>query len=165
MAVRGPHIHLQLPKHGAPQRPFRQHALYGQLEHPVWLLLDQPLETVGLQAARITGVPVVDLVFALVAAHLHPLRIDDHDVVAGIHVRRIARLVLALQPFGDFAGQAPQDFIRRIHQVPLPGDLSRFGAVGLRKSLHQVFIFGCARNRNGPGDGQRLRRARHGKAR
>src|SRR5260370_15489838 len=55
----------------------------------------------ALDPAGIAGVPIEDAVGALVAGQLHLFGIDDDDMIAAIHVRRVARLMLAAQPRRD----------------------------------------------------------------
>jgi hypothetical protein len=57
---------------------------------------------------------MVELVRELGSGHADGSRIDDHDVIAKILVRRIIRLVLALQAMRDLRCQAAQSFARRI---------------------------------------------------
>ncbi len=61
------------------------------------------LEICLVDTTRITAVPVIRLVFALVAGHAKLRRVDHDDVVAGIDVRRVLWLVLAAQAQSDLA--------------------------------------------------------------
>ena len=54
----------------------------------------------GLDAARVAGVPVVGLV-ALVARDLHLLGVDHDDIVAHVHMRCVSWFVLATQDLRD----------------------------------------------------------------
>ncbi len=62
-----------------------------------------------LDAARMAGVVVVDLLVALAAGEHHLVGIDDDDVVAAVDMRREGRLVLAAQAVGDDRGEAADD--------------------------------------------------------
>src|SRR5262249_11854621 len=84
-----------------------------------------------LDAAGIAGVVVEHLVAQLVAGHLHLGGVDDDDVVAAIHVRRVGRLVLAAQAVGDDAGETAENDAVGIDHEPLLGDLGGLGGIGL----------------------------------
>ena len=73
------------------------------------------LEIRFVHTARITAVPVIRLVFGLVAGHAKFRRIDHDDVVAGIDVRRVLWLVLATQAECDLASEAANDFVVTIN--------------------------------------------------
>ena len=62
-------------------------------------------------------------------------RVDDHDEVAGIHVRRIFRLVLAAQARGDGSRDTAQRLPFGIHQQPVVGHFARSRAIRLHQSI------------------------------
>ena len=71
-------------------------------KHPLGMLaVENLLGGAILDAARIAGMPVIDLVGALVAGQHDVAGIDDDDVVAAIHMRREGRFVLASEPLRD----------------------------------------------------------------
>ncbi len=86
------------------------------------MLLEQLAERNALQVPDIAGVLVVELVGELGAGDPHGARIDDDDVIAKVLMRRIIRLVLALQAMRDLRGQAAQGLACRIDD-----DTSRLG--------------------------------------
>ena len=65
-------------------------------------------EGLGLQSARMTGVMVVDLVQLLRAGHANLVRVDDDHEVAGVHVRRVLRLVLAFRRVAALVATRPR---------------------------------------------------------
>src|SRR3546814_1307820 len=76
----------------APQRPARDHALDRLFEHALGEAAFEHLAGGdALDAARIAGVPVIDLARQLVAGEAHLVRVDDDDVVTAIDVRGEAR--------------------------------------------------------------------------
>src|SRR2546427_249220 len=77
------------------------------------------LERALAQAARVARVPRVHLGLELAARDLDFGRIDDHDVVAGVEVRRERGLVLAAQDCRHARGKAAEHLVRRIHDKPL----------------------------------------------
>ena len=92
-----------------PKRATRNHALDRLLDHPLGMpAVENGALAAPLDAARIAGMPIKDVVFALVAGQLHLFGIDDDDIVAAIHVRRIGGLVLAAQPDRDDRGKPAQ---------------------------------------------------------
>ena len=74
---------------------------------------------------------VVILGLRLVAGDTNLLGVDDDDVVAGVDVRRVFRLVLAAQAASDFGGQAAERLVSRIDDIPVACD-------GLRLSTERL---------------------------
>jgi hypothetical protein len=91
------------------------------------------------------GVPVVALVGALVAGHLHLVGVDDDDVVAHVHMGGEGRLVLAAQAHGDQRREPAQNDALGVDQDPFLVDVARFGAEG----LHDAFRGSTGRGRTG----------------
>src|SRR5260370_30604499 len=71
-----------------------------------------------LEAAGISRVPAEDTVAPLVAGQRHLFGIDDDDVVAAIHVRRVGRLVLTAQTAGADRGYPADDHAPGVAQQP-----------------------------------------------
>ena len=90
-------VHLELLAHGATERVLRQHALHGMLDDALRMLGHGLFEGLGLQPAGETAVAVVALRLGLRARHADLVRVDDDHEVAGVDVRRVLRLVLALE--------------------------------------------------------------------
>ena len=97
MLMIGTCIHLQLLEHGATQWVLGEHALHCGLNDPLRMRLAQLAKSNRLHVTDVARMLVIDLVFFLITGHADFLRIDDDDVVTGIHVWRIFRLVLAAQ--------------------------------------------------------------------
>ncbi len=106
--------HMQLLIHATAQRAFRQHALHGELNRALRMLLQELAQRNALQVADVAGVLVVKLVGELRARNADFTGVDDDDVIAKVLMRRIIRLVLAFQSTRDFRGQAAQGFARRV---------------------------------------------------
>ena len=111
-------------------------------QHPLDRLLDQLLGPGALEDLRrgalldpagVAGVPVVDLLGALVAGQRDLLGVDHDDVVAAVEARRVHGLVLAAQPQGDQRGEPPEDQAVGIDQVPAPRDVLGPGGIGLHR--------------------------------
>ena len=66
----------------------------------------------------------------LAAGDTNSISIDDDNIVAGIHVRRILRLMFTTQTPRDFAGEPPQGFAGGIDNKPVAPDFVRFGTEG-----------------------------------
>src|SRR5439155_12883690 len=94
-------------------------------------LLQQPRVRRLGEAARITGVAVGDLLVLLAAGEAYALGVYDDDVVADVGVRRVDRLVLALEDLGDLRSEASEHDTIGIHDVPAALDVLRLGSVGL----------------------------------
>jgi hypothetical protein len=86
-----------------------------------------------LDAARIAGVVIVDLLLALAAGEHHLVGVDDDDVVAAIDVGRVARLVLAAQAHGDDRGEAADDKAGGVDDDPLLVDVGGFQGKGFHR--------------------------------
>src|SRR3546814_5015655 len=84
-------VDLQLAELCVAQRATRQHALDGLLEHALGMGFQHLFERGRTDAARILGMPVVNLVLELVAGRLHLLGIDDDAVIARVD-RKSTRL-------------------------------------------------------------------------
>src|SRR5690554_2202385 len=125
-------INLELLEHSATQRRTRQHAFDSQLQDTLRRTLNQFFETHAFQAARKTGVVMINLGLGLVPGHANLVGVDHHDVITGIHVRRILRLVFATQAAGNLCGNTAQSLTFRIEQQPVVFNILWFGT----KSLH-----------------------------
>src|SRR6516225_3738701 len=121
----------------APERSARHHALDCLLDDPFRMLAVEngPLAT-ALDAAGVPRMPVEYVVLTLVAGQLDLLGIDDDDVVATIHVRRVGRLVLAAQATGDDRSEPAQHQAVGVDQQPRLVDIGGFGGEGLHRSGH-----------------------------
>ena len=56
--------------------------------------------------------------------------VDNHDVVAGIDVRRVFRLMLAAQTARDLNCQAAENLALGIYDVPVVADFARLRRIG-----------------------------------
>ena len=70
----------------------------------------------------------------LLAGHADLVGIDDDDIVTGVHVGGVNRLVFAAQDVGDLAGQTAQDDAIRIYHIPFARglDVLRVSDVGIQ---------------------------------
>ena len=128
--MRGTCVHLQLFDHCVTQRALREHALHGLFEGAAGVLGLHVLETGRVDAARVAGVTVVNLVGGLVARDTELFGIDDDDEVTGIDVRRVDGFVLAAQTEGDFTGHPSENLVGRVNHKPLMRHFGRLGAEG-----------------------------------
>ena len=74
---------------------FRKHAFNGHPDKLRRFLLHDFLRCSETLSTRISGVTDIHLVSHLVSGEPDLVRIDDDDIVTAVHVRSIARLVLA----------------------------------------------------------------------
>src|SRR6478735_3747555 len=107
----GAGIDAQIAELLAAERSARQHPLR-------MLAIENLCRSPLLDAAGITGVPVIDLVGALVAGEHDLGGVDDDNVVAAIHMWREARLVLASEPRGDHDRKSANDEAIGIDEDP-----------------------------------------------
>src|SRR3712207_6756367 len=124
-------VHLQLGQLLAGEPVAGEHALHGQADDLFGTAVEHLLQRPRLQAAGIAGVPVVELLGALLARHRDLLGVDDDHEVARVDVRRVLRLALAAQRVGDLRGEPPEGLARRIDDVPVALGGGRLGDVGL----------------------------------
>ena len=140
MRVYSARIDFQLAKHIATQWALRQHAFDRDFDRGFRLLGNQAFEVGRLDTAWETGVTVVHFVACFVAGYTNLLSIDDDDVVAGINVRGVFRLVLATQTAGDFSGQTTQGLTSGVDDKPVALNCFRFCS----KSCHSLIASGAA---------------------
>jgi hypothetical protein len=93
--------------------------------------LQRLAQVLRLEVADVPGEAVVHLVLQLVAGDVDLLGVDHDDVVAGVHVRGVDRLVLAAQARGDLRAQAAQGLAAGVDEVPVALDGLILGAEGL----------------------------------
>src|SRR5665647_1112308 len=103
-----------------------QHALNGLLEGSRGLALHQTSQINILDAARVTGVVVVDLVFELIAGNRDLLGVDNYDVITAVEVRCVLRLVLAHEAGSNLGSQAAKGLAFGVDNVPI---VRKFGSV------------------------------------
>ena len=121
-------IDFQLTVHVATQWVFRQHAFNRGLDHALRGFGDQLFKVDRLDAARETGVGVVHFVSGFSAGNTDLLGVDDDDVVAGVNVRSVLRLVLATQTARDFGGQTTQGLTSSVDDKPVALYCFRFSS-------------------------------------
>src|SRR5882757_980441 len=127
----GAGIDAQIAQDAAPQRTARYHPLDRLLDDPLGVLAGEDRALAApLDAAGVAGVPVEDAGCRLVAGQPHLLGVDDDDVVATIHMRRVGRLVLAAQPHRDQRGEPAEHQPVGVDQQPLLVDVGGFGGKG-----------------------------------
>src|SRR5208337_642927 len=118
----------------ASERTARNHALHGLHQNALRELAAEDLErTPLLDAARMAGVPVINLVLRLVAGEDDLLGVDNDDVVAVVHMRRVCGLMLAAQVVRDDRRDAAYDKALGVDQDPLLLDLGWFCGIGFHR--------------------------------
>ena len=111
-----------------------EHALDGLLEHALGEAAAQLLAGGDfLDAARVTGVAVVDLLVQLAASELHLVGVQDDDEVAAVDVRGVVRTMLAAKTHGDERGETANNGVLGIDHDPLLLDL---GGLQRSRGLH-----------------------------
>src|SRR3546814_16270407 len=100
-------VNAQVLELATAERAARDHALDGLLDDALReAAFDDGACGALLDAARITGVPVILLVGILVAGEDNLFRIDDDDVVAVLDVGGVGGLVLAEEAVCNDGGEA-----------------------------------------------------------
>ena len=108
-----------LAEHGSPEGILREHALDGNLDGSLGVLVQQLLEGDGLDSADVASVMVVNLVGELPPRDMNLLGVQHDDVIAHIHVRAVDSLVLALQAMSNLGGEAPERLIAGVDYEPM----------------------------------------------
>src|SRR5690349_14531347 len=99
-------IYMKASEKFAAQRVLGQHSAHGMLDETFRMLRTDQRGSVLALTARIPGVRENDAVSPFLARHPHLLGIDNNDIVATIHMRRITRLVLPTNDFRNLTGYA-----------------------------------------------------------
>src|SRR5262249_10888791 len=121
-------IHAQLPQHLPAEGTLGEHPLDRLPYDLLRVAREESLEALGLDAARVPGVPPVRLALGLARADIQLGRVDDDHVVAGVDVRRPYRLVLAPQERRDLGREAAEDGAVGVDDVPRALDVGGLGA-------------------------------------
>ena len=90
------------------QLVLRQHAENRLANHPVGLVHTQSLRRHFLQSTRVPAVRVINLLLDLVTGHANFVRVDDHNMIARVQIRREAGLILAHQHARDLENELKQ---------------------------------------------------------
>ena len=107
----GTRVDLELADHLPTQAILGQHPSDGPLDDRFGPACTEVLEVLRLEATRIAGVAVIDLVLALLRCHCNLGGVDNDHEVAGVDMRSEDRLVLAPQQRGDLGGEAPSGML------------------------------------------------------
>ena len=108
-----------------------EHAANGALDDLLRVLLHSLAEALGLEAAIVAAVTVVDLGVSLVTGKLDLIGVDDNHKVTAVRVRGVLRLGLAAQNSCDLSGKAAQDSALGVDEDPVAGNLALLGVVSL----------------------------------
>src|SRR3954447_11253730 len=127
-----PGIDLQLAQLLGPETSVRKHPLDGPADDLLGSARQQVPEGLLLEALGIAAVAAVQLGLELATRHRDARGIEDDDVVAGVEIRLVGRLVLALEDARDARGEAAERLVRRVNDVPAAHDIALSDRVGLR---------------------------------
>jgi len=83
------------------------------------------------KAARVSRVPVEDLLLLLAPGQADPLGVDHDDVVPRVHVRGVDGLVLATEDLGHLGSEPAQHGALGVDHVPAAFDVARLRREGL----------------------------------
>src|SRR5690606_12359251 len=122
-------VDLELAQLGPTERGLGQHAAHGLLDDALRVSREQLGIALGLEATRITGVAVGDLVLTLAPGERDLVGVDDDDEVTSIDVRREGGLVLAPQQRGGLARETTEDDVGSVDDVPVALSLAGLGGV------------------------------------
>ena len=113
-----------------PEGRLREHAIDGVLDDALRVLGNHLAERGEALMTHVARVLEVLLLLELAAGDLHLGRVDDDDVVAGIHMRRERGLVLAADDAGDFGREATEHHALGVYDEPALLDVA--GTRGVR---------------------------------
>src|SRR5258706_14026723 len=137
-------VDLQLAQLLDAQLGPRQHPLDRAANDLFGSPLEEVTEGLLLVALGMTAVADVELRLALVAGHFDLRGIEDDDVVTGIEVRRIGRLVLALENARNPRGEPAERPARRVDDEPASFDLALTDRVCLRVHRSSIVSVGAS---------------------
>jgi hypothetical protein len=121
---------VQFLVHLAAKRILRKHPFHGELDGPLGMLVEEFLKACRLEIAEVPSVMVIELVRHLPPGDANLARIDDHDVITGVHVRCIGGFVLAAQTGRHLRRQTAESLVSRVDNVPITTHRSRIGENG-----------------------------------
>jgi len=84
--------------------------------------LKRLLQGFGLQVTDVAGEAMVLLVLQLLAGNSNLVGIDDDQVIAGVNMRGVNRLVLATQAASQLGGKTAQRLAGGVNEVPVALD-------------------------------------------
>ena len=133
--MRRARVALQLLDHRVAERTLRQHALDGLFQRPARKPGLHLAERRRPDAARITAVPVIELVVGLVAGDANLVDVRHDDEIARVHVRRVDRLVLAAQAQRDPGREPAEHLVGCVDDVPGARDVAGPGREGFHRRI------------------------------
>ena len=128
-------VNLQLPVDRASETVVWDHSLDCTLDEKFRAALAALAEGLGLMTSDESGKAHVAFLGLLLAADLDFSRIDHDDKIAGVHMGRPDRLMLAAEQVGGLHGNMAEVLVLGIDHPPLAFNLGGFS----RKSLHTDF--------------------------
>ena len=131
----GTGIHLAVECKLATKRPLGQHTADGHLERISRVPVDQLGKGGLLEATCITGMMIVQLVFALATTDFYLSCIDYDHIVADFLMGSVTRLVLAAEDAGNPGGHTAETLTLGINDEPVAGYFSGFNEYGLQGAI------------------------------
>lgn len=135
MRMLGTLVNLQLAVDRASKTIVGDHSLDRTLDEEFGATLATLAEGLGLMTSDESGEAHVALLCLLLAADLDFSRVDHHDKIAGVHMGRPDRLMLAAEQIGGLYGNMAEILVLGIDHPPLAFNLGGFSG----KSLHTDF--------------------------
>ena len=118
-----PSINFELTKHRTPQGVLRQHAFYGDFQHAFRVICPHLFNCRAANASGVTRVTPVQLALLFITGNAHFFRVNDHDEVSGIYVRRKFWLVLTTQPASNLSCDTTKRFVLCVDDPPRPDNV------------------------------------------
>jgi hypothetical protein len=115
-------VHLELAEHLSAERVLGQHSAHGVLDDTLRQLILLISEPNALQPTLVARIAEIVLVPPFIAGDANLVRINHDDIVAGINVGCVFRLVLAAQASSYLGGYPTEDFVGSIDDIPLALD-------------------------------------------
>jgi len=128
-------VNLQLSVDRASETVVWDHSLDCTLDEKFRAAFAALAEGLGLMTADESGEAHIALLGLLLAPDLNFSRIDHHDKIAGVHMGRPDRLMLAAEQIGGLHGDMAEVLVLGIDHPPLAFNLGGFSG----KSLHTDF--------------------------
>lgn len=128
MRMPGALIDVKLAENGTTEAVMGNHALDGALDDQLGMAGTAGLGGFGLVPADISGVAHVLLLRFLFTGENGFFRVNNDNMITGIDVVGVDRLVLAPQEDGGLFGHTPDNLVVGIKNIPFAFDLFGFGA-------------------------------------
>ena len=123
-------IDKQFLDHGIAEFGFGQHAFHSDFDEALWFAGADLGSGEFFQTTGVTGVVLVDLYVFLIAGESDFIGVDNDDVVAGVDVWGVFRVMFAPEDRGYAGAEAAKGFTVSVNDKPFVVDFFLFDGPG-----------------------------------